>query len=94
MNTGDLWPFDDPPNVITFTVRQVMEKVLPILYVRHDESDGGWQFLTGESVSMKDAMLVGLKEVCKVDDGVLVLADLPLGWAAKRDQVGAPWVRF
>ena len=85
------WPFDDPPNVATFTVRQIMKDGLPILFVRRD--DDGWQFLTGSAVTMRDAMLVGLKEIVSRDPSVADLADLDVGWQAWRERAGAPWVR-
>ena len=44
---GSDWPFSDPPNVLTFTLRSVAEKQQPILLVVHDDDDGGWQFLDG-----------------------------------------------
>ena len=42
----DDWPFADPPNVVSITVRQVVDRGEPILLVAHDAEDGGWQFLT------------------------------------------------
>ena len=57
------WPFVDPKNVVTFTVRDVVEKRVPILLVTHEKSDGMWQFLTGgELPEKKDWMLVALSE--------------------------------
>ncbi len=34
------WPFDDPENVATLTLREVMNRKSPILLVTHDEDDG------------------------------------------------------
>jgi hypothetical protein len=39
----DEWPFDDPENVATLTVRQVTHGGQPILLVAHDADDGMWQ---------------------------------------------------
>ena len=39
------WPFADPTNVATITVRQIVRDGQPILHVSHDHEDGGWQFL-------------------------------------------------
>ena len=87
------WPFADPPDVATFTVRQIIDGTRPILLVSHDADDGGWQFLTGEALSMDDALLVALKEIVLRDPSVLLLADLPTGWQASRRDAEAQWVR-
>ena len=87
------WPFADPPNLATFTVRQIVDRKRPILLVYHDEDDGSWQFLTGEAIDMADAMLVTLRTIVGVDATVLELADLEVGWRARRTDACAPWVR-
>jgi hypothetical protein len=86
------WPFDEPDNVATMTVRQVTHDGQPILMVTHD-ADGTWQFLTGRSVEMADAMLVCLRTVYRIDPSIGELADLRLGWTATRSAVGLPWQR-
>jgi hypothetical protein len=87
------WQFADLPKVATFTLRSIMERRHPILLVVHDRDDGGWQFLDGSNVQMSEAMLVGLKEIVKLDNSVLELADLPLGWHARRQSARDPWIR-
>lgn len=87
------WPFDDPPNVATITVRQIIDGGAPILLVRHDADDGCWQFLTGGVVDMADAMVVSLREISERDPTVAELADLQPGWQATRERVGSPWRR-
>src|SRR5262249_25391357 len=44
------WLFPDPPNVATFTVRQVVHEGQPILLVTRNTEDGAWQFLPGGPV--------------------------------------------
>lgn len=87
------WPFDDPPNVAVITTRQILSKDAPILFVSHDEEDGGWQFHTDENVSESDARIVSLHFVVSRDSSLKQLADLPLGWVATRSSVAAPWQR-
>ncbi len=87
------WPFGDPANVASLTVRQVTHGGQPILLVAHDASDGMWQFLTGGPLRMADAMIVSLRHVFNLDPTVGELADLPLGWTAERPAVGQPWRR-
>jgi hypothetical protein len=87
------WPFNDPPDVATITLRQVVEDGEPILHVSHDADDGCWQFLTGATVSMDDAMVVSLQEIFERDSTIAELADLEPGWRAVRKQVGGEWSR-
>jgi len=86
------WLFADPPNVATFTVRQVLEGS-PILHVSHDADDGAWQFLTAGETQEEDARVVGLGTVVDLDPTIMELADLPLGWRAWRDTPEGPWRR-
>ena len=89
------WPFADPENVVTLTVRQIVDGLQPILWVSHDDDDddGMWQFLTGDPVSMADAMLVTLRSIYQRDPSIAELVDLPCGWKAWRRTVGEPWQR-
>jgi hypothetical protein len=87
------WPFEDPPNVATLTLRRIMQGHAPIRYVRHDADDGMWQFLDGEQVTEHDAMLVGLAEILSHDSTIAELADLPPGWWASRASIQTPWQR-
>ena len=71
-----------------------MDKLSPILVVSHDEEDGAWQFLTEEDLpDEKEWMLVALAEIVAVDPTVKELADLPLGYSARRARPGAAWQR-
>lgn len=87
------WPFDQPRNCATFTMRQVMDGSEPIVLVTHDAEDHGWQFIGRTHASMADAMLVSLEEIVQLDPTLLDVADLPPGWQALRDEVGGPWTR-
>jgi hypothetical protein len=87
------WLFADAKNVATMTVRRIMDGTQPILFVSHDADDGMWQFLTGASVDMAQAMVVGLEEIYRLDSTIGELADLPLGWIAERTSPVQPWRR-
>ena len=89
----DDWSFADPPNLASITVRQVVHDGQPILLVVHDADDGGWQFLTGDSVGYADAMVVSLAYVVGLEVSLVELADLPLGWQAWRETRDQPWQR-
>lgn len=87
------WPFDDPENVAVLTVRQVVSGERPIRLVARDADDGMWQFLTGDPITMADALIVGLGEVFRIDPSIGEVAELELGASAERECVGRPWRR-
>jgi len=87
------WPFADPPNVATITVRQITDGLKPVLLVVHDAEEGDWQFVTGEPFDASDGLLVTLRSMIERDPSLAELADLPLGWRASRENVGVPWRR-
>ena len=89
------WPFRDPPNVVVIASRKIVDGSEWIALVFHDEEDGGWQFHTSEPGPPResDAAVVGLGEIVRLDESIAALADLPLGWHARRDSEDAPWQR-
>ena len=88
------WPFSDPKNVATITLRQILEDGRPILYVSRDAEDGCWQFMDGgDNPDVKDGRVVSLSCIVEQDPSLRELADLPLGWCAWREHVDAPWQR-
>lgn len=89
---GD-WPFADPPNSATITVRQIVHEGRPILLVSHDVEDGSWQFLAGGEFDVADGLLVSLRSMVERDPGLAELADLPPGWRAWRQAPLMPWQR-
>jgi hypothetical protein len=88
---NDEWPFADPRNVATITVRQIVQDGNPILRVSHDDDDGMWQFLEWGTPDEEDAMVVSLEEMTRIDPSILELAELPLGWRAIRRSPSDPW---
>jgi hypothetical protein len=88
------WPFDDPPNVATISLRDIMERRRPILLVTHDADDGMWQFLDGrDAPDPADGVVLSLDCVLGLDPTIAELADLPVGWRAWRGDVNQPWQR-
>jgi len=88
------WPFIDSRNVATFTIRQIVKDGQPILLVSHDSDDGAWQFLSDSAPETSDFMIVSLEEMVNLDRSLVEIADLPLGWQARRMGSGQPWSRF
>jgi hypothetical protein len=87
------WKFPDAPHRGVFTTKRIVAGEDPILYVYHDTDDGAWQF-HGEGESTPETLAhVCFHHVVDKDASLCELADLPLGWCASRERVGAPWIR-
>lgn len=87
------WPFDQPRNCAVFCIRSIVFDGAPILHVCHDEDDHSWQFLGLEDADVREAAVVLLNEVVKLDPSVLEVADMPPGWHAWRRLRSSPWQR-
>lgn len=89
------WKFEDPPNLAVIVDAGVFTGNEFIMYVYHDDDDGGWQFLGKETDTSNtdSATVVGLGEVIAIDPTIEDLFDLPMGWRAWRASQSAPWVR-
>ncbi len=90
----DDWPFDQGKNVATITTRQVLREGLPVLRVVHYADDDSWAFTCGTTDDTADGMVIGMGEMLKHDPSLYSVADLPPGWGASREFVGASWQRF
>lgn len=88
------WPFDQGENVAAVTTRQVLREGHPILRVVHYFDDHSWAFTCGTTDDPKDGRVVGMGSVLKLDSSLREIADLPPGWGAWRESVGAPWHRY
>ena len=86
------WPFRDAENTASFTTTCVVRENFPVLLVSHDE-EGDWQFLCGTTNSSKDCLIVCLGCAFERDRSIGELADLPLGWQARRKSKDLPWER-
>jgi len=82
--------FDDNKNLAVFSTTNVMKKKKLIVHVSHDE-EGDWQFFAKEAPLSKNAMLIGLSQVLELDDTLLELENLPVGFRADRNTKEDPW---
>jgi len=90
------WKFLEPPNMAVITDKRILSGEEWIAFVSHDDEDGAWQFhiLNGSrTLSETDGAVVSLREIIELDRSVEQLADLPLGWHARRGEPDAPWKR-
>ncbi|HEU0298797.1 MAG TPA: hypothetical protein VFR37_05065, partial [Longimicrobium sp.] len=90
---ADDWPFDQAPDVAAITTRQVLSGGLPVLRVAHYSEDHGWAFVCGTTDATEDGRVIAMREALELDPTLRTIADLPPGWTAWREQVGAPWYR-
>jgi hypothetical protein len=93
--TDTNFPIDENETVVTSSY--VTNDGMPILYVSHDEDDesetgGLWQFhCDNGDYSMEQMQLVSLKTILGLDPSVSSLANLPIGYGARRSAVGGEW---
>lgn len=87
------WKFNDAQNVAVITTKDIIFEGKDILYVFHDLDDGMWQFLSHLYPSKDEAAIVGLNEICKIDNSVEELVDLPLGYYAYRKTKKDKWIK-
>jgi hypothetical protein len=90
---GVRFPFADGECAEALTTVAVLEDEAPILLVSHDADDGMWQVLCGTTNEPEDGRLTCLGCLFEIDPTLAEIADLPRGWEAYRDHVGAPWQR-
>ena len=93
-DTNQQWPFLDPPNTAVTTNVRILDEEDWVHYVTHDAEDGAWQFPPFHGpASMKEAAVVSLQHMLRIEPRLEELADLPLGWHAWRDSKSATWNR-
>ena len=84
--------FNEPENTACLTCFHILEEKSAILYVSHDEDDGGWQFLCGgENHVEDDARMVSLKTIVTLDHSINKLHDMPVGMCSERTSADAEW---
>ena len=88
----ETWPFEEAVNTASFTTKQVLEGLHPIVEVYHDH-EGDWQFLCGTTTDIADLKLVCMGCMLERDPTLANLADLPPGWCATRASPQSQWVR-
>jgi hypothetical protein len=86
------WPFQVAVNTLTYCTVKVAREGLPVLQVTHDE-DGDWQFLDATTEEPGECTLLCFGCIYQRDATLATLSDLPRGWTAFRESVGADWVR-
>jgi hypothetical protein len=88
------WPFLDLPNTVVLAHTAIFKHGEAVVQVAHEEEDGAWQFLDGVSPkTFSAACMASLAQVLTRDPSLAEIADLPMGWRAKREGLGKKWLR-
>ncbi len=87
------WQFDDPPYLEVISLSRILSGGSSVRLVTRDNDDGSWQFLDGEHVFEREAIVVTLGEMIDFDATLAELAELPIGWYAWRASGELPWKR-
>jgi hypothetical protein len=76
-----------------FTTKYVIEDKKTIVLVTHDIEDGAWQFFSDDSfVNFEEvAKVVGFQELINMDNSLLQILDMPLGYSATRKDEFDNW---
>lgn len=85
--------FKEPKNTAVFTTQNIIDNIQPITYVQHDAADGSWLFLDVKSLSDTEtkSTIISLEKIVSIDETLLSLADLPLGFCATRQDINDFW---
>ncbi len=89
-----IYCFSEHKNTMVITTKDIVNGKKDILLVSHDEEDGIWEFLDGDTAVEEDATIISLFEIVQLDESVNVLYDLPLGWLAYRQNKNLCWKRY
>ncbi|KAA9331903.1 DUF4262 domain-containing protein [Adhaeribacter soli] len=81
--------FLEERDVRAFTTRQVLEGQA-ISYVYHN-NEGDWQFMSDSKPNAKDARIVCLEDITRLDPSVNDIYFLPFGWYAWRNSREEKW---
>ncbi|MFZ6758630.1 hypothetical protein ACO0K9_15610 [Undibacterium sp. Ji50W] len=88
--------FDISYDTVVITSTYVTAEKMPLLYISHDfdEEEGDvWQFHCGNGDYTANRMqLVRLETIINLDPTVIDVADLPVGYGAKRLSIDQPWI--
>ena len=86
------YKFHDPENTACFVCDHVFNRQKPILHVSHDQEDGYWQFLCGQTKHEEaNAKIISLKSATQIDSSINDLFEMPLGFGADRKSIKDKW---
>lgn len=85
------FPFNEPPNTAVITCCHIIDDGADILYVSHDDEDGAWQFLCGNTHYTNEARVASLDELFKLDNSMAELSSTPCDCIAERSNRYSDW---
>lgn len=87
------WPFAEPVATLSFCTAHVAHEGYPVLRVSH-APDGEWEFYDDTTELPGECVVLCLGCVYEADQTLAEVSDLPRGWSAARNAVGAVWDRW
>jgi|GEM_PF-2428052 len=86
--------FHEEAETAVLTTKSVIQDFKTITYVNHDAEEGEWQFLSDDyNIDCeKDARVVSIEEIVKIDPTLIELCDLPCGSFAYRNDKSENWI--
>lgn len=84
---------EKPIETAVFTTKFVIEDKKTIVLVTHDIEDGAWQFFSDDYFENFEeiAKIIGFQELINLDNSLLQIVDLPLGFCATRKDEFDNW---
>ena len=84
---------ETPIEIAVFTTKFVIEDKKTIVLVTHDIEDGAWRFFSDDSFENFEevAKIVEFQELINMDNSLLQIVDLPLGYSATRNDEFDNW---
>jgi len=85
--------FKEGLNTAVFTTKFVVRDKREITHVSHYFEDGAWQFNSDDDFDNYEdiAMILSLDEIIQLDNSILEIADLHLGFVATRKTKTDNW---
>lgn len=85
--------FQESLNTAVFTTKFVIKNRNLITTVYHDSEDGAWEFFSDDFFENYEdvAMIVSLEEIINLDDTILDISDMGLGYKATRSKREDKW---
>lgn len=77
-------------NKAIITTKFVVKEKYPIVKVIHHE-DGDWQFLGDQDITEKDAMVLSMEQIIKLDHSLTTILSMPAGSIATRRSKESNW---
>ena len=86
--------FKESANTAVLTTKFIVNDNKPITLVRHNPEDSTWEFFSDDKYDnfTEVVKIIGLGQLVKIDNSVLEIADMKLGYYAHRKTKKENWI--